>query len=47
MSRNKEVVANIDCNCFEAEDLHELQANLWKQYELTFQKGKPKVKYPC
>ena len=33
MSRNKEVVANIDYNCFEAEDLYELQANLWKQYE--------------
>ena len=33
MSINKNVVANIDNNCFKFEDLHELQANLWKQYE--------------
>ena len=28
MSINKNVVANIDNNCFKFEDLHELQANL-------------------
>ena len=28
MSINKNVVSNIDNNCFKFEDLHELQANL-------------------